>query len=48
MARHGLDADAAFAQLTRISQRRNVKLREVARQLVAEVSRPATAPSRSC
>ena len=28
MARHGLDADAAFAQLTRISQRRNIKLRE--------------------
>ena len=47
MARHGLDADAAFAQLTRISQRRNIKLREVARQLVTEVSRPGAAPSRS-
>jgi anti-anti-sigma factor len=38
MARHGTDADAAFAELVRRSQHANVKLREVARQLVAEVS----------
>jgi PAS domain-containing protein len=46
MGRLGLDADAAFAELTRMSQRRNVKLREVARQLVAEVARPSAVPSR--
>ena len=47
MARHGLDADAAFAELTRRSQHANVKLREVARQLVEEVSGSAATPSGS-
>jgi len=34
MAREGFGADAAFAQLRTWSQRRNVKLREVAKQIV--------------
>ena len=38
MARQGLDADGAFAELARISQHANVKLRDVARQLVVEVA----------
>jgi anti-anti-sigma factor len=43
MALHGIDAEAAFAELVRRSQHRNIKLREVARQLVAEASSGASA-----
>jgi hypothetical protein len=34
MERHRMDGDAAFALLKRVSQDRNIKLREVARQVV--------------
>jgi GAF domain-containing protein len=55
MERHGLDADTAFAVLRRYSQRGNVKLREVAAQLVetrslpdeTRWSRPGEAPDES-
>ena len=40
MAQNRCDADAAFAILTRASQNRNIKLREVARSIVAVVSQP--------
>jgi GAF domain-containing protein len=40
MAQNRCDADAAFAILTRASQNRNVKLREVARSIVTVVSQP--------
>jgi GAF domain-containing protein len=40
MAQNRCNADAAFAILTRASQNRNVKLREVARNIVAVVSQP--------
>jgi hypothetical protein len=44
MARHGLDATAAFEQLVRISQETNTRLAEVAARLVDEVvSAPTTA-----
>lgn len=35
MERHELDEDGAFAYLTRVSSHTNVKLREVAREIVA-------------
>ena len=41
MARNRCDADAAFATLTRASQNRNIKLRDIARGIIAEVSRAA-------
>lgn len=41
MAGNRCDADAAFAILTRASQNRNIKLRDVAAAIVAEVGRPA-------
>lgn len=44
MAREGVDAEAAFAMLKRASQRLNVKLREVAAQIVASGSTPGSAP----
>ena len=37
MLRDGIDADQAFAELQRISQIRNVKLRDIAGEIVAEV-----------
>ena len=40
MAQNRCDADAAFAILTRASQNRNVKLRDVAGGIVAGISRP--------
>jgi AmiR/NasT family two-component response regulator len=40
MAQNRCDADAAFAILTRASQNRNIKLREIARGTVMSVSRP--------
>jgi GAF domain-containing protein len=40
MAQNRCDADAAFAILTRASQNRNIKLREIARSTVRSVSRP--------
>jgi GAF domain-containing protein len=40
MAQNRCDADAAFAILTRASQNRNIKLREIARSAVMSVSRP--------
>jgi anti-anti-sigma factor len=49
MARHRVGAETAFAELARRSQRANVKLREVARQLVEEVtagSAPDVRPAR--
>ena len=39
MAQNRCDADAAFAILTRASQNRNIKLREIARSTVMSVSR---------
>jgi PAS domain-containing protein len=45
MARQGVDADGAFAELARRSQHANVKLREVARELVVEVTRSAPVQS---
>jgi PAS domain-containing protein len=47
MARQGVDADGAFAELARRSQHANVKLREVARELVQEVTRSGPAPVQS-
>jgi GAF domain-containing protein len=41
MAQNRCDAAAAFAILTRASQNRNVKLRDIARTTVANVSRPS-------
>jgi ANTAR domain/PAS fold/GAF domain len=46
MARQGLDADGAFAELARLSQHANVKLRDVARQLVVEVTSAGRTPAR--
>jgi GAF domain-containing protein len=40
MAQNRCDAEAAFTILTRASQNRNIKLRDVARSVVANVSRP--------
>jgi ANTAR domain/GAF domain len=40
MAQNRCDPDTAFAILTRASQNRNVKLRDLARSTVANVSRP--------
>jgi hypothetical protein len=51
MARHGIDEDRAFAYLMRVSSHSNVKLRDVAKEVVAlrnDESRcqdPAVAPS---
>ncbi|CCQ13567.1 Two-component system response regulator [Rhodococcus sp. AW25M09] len=39
MATHSISADAAFALLIQLSQRSNRKLRDVAQDLVDEVSR---------
>jgi GAF domain-containing protein len=44
MARNRCDADAAFAILTRASQNRNIKLRDIARGIIAEVSRAVRQP----
>jgi AmiR/NasT family two-component response regulator len=41
MERYQLDERSAFAFLTRLSQHRNVKLREVAAEINATVSRPS-------
>jgi ANTAR domain/GAF domain len=41
MADQRIDADAAFEQLVRLSQHANIKLREVARRLVDERTKPA-------
>ncbi len=40
MADQRIDADAAFEQLVRLSQHANIKLREVARRLVDERTKP--------
>jgi GAF domain-containing protein len=40
MAQNRCDAEAAFAILNKASQNRNVKLRDIARSVVANVSRP--------
>jgi GAF domain-containing protein len=40
MAQNRCDADAAFAILTRASQNRNVKLRDIARSIVTNIIRP--------
>jgi GAF domain-containing protein len=40
MAQNRCDAQAAFAILTRASQNRNIKLRDIARSTVMSVSRP--------
>lgn len=39
MARHGYDADRAFAELARRSQHKNVKLRDLAARMVADPRR---------
>jgi AmiR/NasT family two-component response regulator len=39
MERYHLDDERAFAFLARLSQQRNVKLRQVAEELIADVSR---------
>jgi GAF domain-containing protein len=41
MAQNRCSAEAAFALMTKASQNRNIKLREIARGIVANVSRPA-------
>jgi GAF domain-containing protein len=41
MAQNRCDAEAAFGVLTRASQNRNIKLRDVARDIVTNVGRPA-------
>lgn len=40
MADQRIDADAAFEQLARVSQHTNVKLRDVARRIVEERTKP--------
>ena len=40
MALHGYDTDAAFEAISQISQRDNIKVREVARLLLEQVQRP--------
>ena len=40
MERHGIDEDQAFAVLKRYSQDHNIKLRDLAEQLVATRSLP--------
>ncbi len=45
MARQGISADEAFDLLRRASQRSNVKLRDVAAQVVAGAVRPNPDPS---
>jgi AmiR/NasT family two-component response regulator len=40
MHEQGCDADAAFATLARVSQQANVKLRDIAAQIVARAARP--------
>ncbi|MGH3380788.1 MAG: GAF and ANTAR domain-containing protein [Actinoallomurus sp.] len=42
MADHHIDADQAFERLVQLSQRSNVKLRDVARRLVDECMKPPT------
>jgi PAS domain S-box-containing protein len=42
MARSGVDADEAFAQLVAVSRRSNVKLQEVARLLLDDATHPLT------
>lgn len=44
MADNHIDADQAFDHLTQISQRANVKLRDVASRLVAERTKPTSPP----
>lgn len=45
MAREGVDAQEAFAMLKRASQRLNIKLRDVAAQVVSAPERPASGPA---
>ena len=45
MAEHGIDADAAFAMLVERSQRSNRKLRELAAEIVRQVSGSGDGPS---
>ncbi len=42
MERYKINPDAAFSTLTRISQDRNIKLHEVARQLIETGQLPDT------
>ena len=44
MAREGVGSDEAFAMLKRASQRLNVKLRDVAAQMVESAAKPPSAP----
>ncbi|MFC7549483.1 ANTAR domain-containing protein [Plantactinospora sp. GCM10030261] len=46
MARHRIDADAAFDRLSRTSQERNVRLAELAAAVVAQVSPPPGSAAR--
>ncbi len=45
MSAGGVDEDAAFEMLTRASQRENIKLRDVARRIVADAVARRTAGS---
>jgi PAS domain S-box-containing protein len=45
MARYGYDPDQAFQHLVRVSRRRNIKLRDLARLLATRTQRPAPCPS---
>ena len=46
MERYKVSADAAFSVLTRVSRQTNVKVREVAAAMTADVTAPAAAPER--
>ena len=41
MSEHRIDADQAFQRLTQLSQRSNVKLRDIAERIVTERTEPS-------
>jgi hypothetical protein len=44
MLRYGLSADSAFQMLTKLSQQSNIKLRNIAERVVAEITSVDTLP----
>jgi len=46
MERYKINAEAAFSVLTRVSRQTNVKVREVALSMTADVTAPSAAPER--